>query len=851
MTTNDVDRSQLSPMMKQYLDIKAQYPTELLFFRLGDFYELFFEDGIIAARELELTLTGKRAGLKERVPMCGVPFHSVKPYLEKLIAKGYRIAICEQLEDPKTAKQMVKRGVVEVISRGTITDDELLNRNDQNYIASILDLEYCYVITYADVSTGLLYSLTLNHDFNQLLNEVEALGFQEVILENNSAIFLINALKDKLGVEVTISKSYLKTGFESIINSVTSVQAQTGVRHLLYYLVVRQLKDMSHLEPVKVIDPQHYLQMDAATIRSLELTTTWRLSERTNSLIGLLDQTKTAMGSRCLKDWLLHPLRDQTAIEARYDQIETLNNEFIIKAELINNLKEVYDLERLSSKVSCGPIKARDLLQIKKSLAILPLIKQNIIDLKFNYQLETFPDLVQLLESSLIEDPPLSLQEGHLIKPGYHSQLDEWRLIQSQGQDFIVQFENKVRSETGIKTLKVGFNRIFGYYLEVSKGQINQIKPEFNWERKQTLVNCERYISPELKEKEALILNAEERIKALEYDLFGEIKDQVKKEVAKLKQAAHIISELDAICALAVVASSSNYVRPTFRTQGDLEIIKGRHPVLEKIGGIEFVPNDCLLKGEVRTLLITGPNMSGKSTYMRQVALIIIMAQMGSFVPAQKAVLPIIDRIFTRIGASDDIVGGESTFMVEMTEAQNAISKATSASLILFDELGRGTATYDGMSLAQAILEYSTDQIKCITLFSTHYHELTALTKKRKSIQNVHVEAYLENDELVFLHQVKPGAIDKSYGIQVAKLAQIPEPILKRATEILNQYEKKSPRRSLKSKPVQLALDFSASESQAYQLLITKLKEIDPLRITPLEAINLLFELKDKTPKSK
>lgn len=845
MKRSEVDFEKLSPMMKQYMEIKEEYPQELLFFRLGDFYELFFEDGLIASKELELTLTGKNAGLDERIPMCGVPFHSVKPYLEKLVNKGYKVAICEQLEEAKNAKGMVKRGVVEVISKGTITDYDMLNANDFSYICSVLDFNYIYMLTYADISTGTVYSCSLSHDENKLINELLSLNVQEVVLENNLDSTLINTLKNNYNIEVSFSNDYLEDSYENLVDSLDDARAKMGIKHLLYYLVVRELKDMSHLEKVNVVNKDDYLEMDIHTIRNLELIETLRLKERTYSLIWLLDKTKTAMGSRMLKNWLLRPLKNKKLITERYDKIEILNNEFILKEELRNNLDEVYDIERLCGKITCGNVNARDLLQLKNSLKVFPEIKRIIEDLKFNYDFDEFKELYTLLDNSLYMTPPVSLKEGYLIKDGYNEELDGLKSIRSGGKDFVASFENKIKEETGIKNLKIGYNRVFGYYIEVSKGQIKDIKEEYHWERRQTLSNCERYISPELKEKESLILNAEERIIELEYNLFNEIKETVKKEVLKLKKTAITLSELDVIASLAVCAETLNLVRPTLSEGKDLEIISGRHPVIEEVSKTEYVPNDCIMKNDVLTLLITGPNMSGKSTFMRQLAISVIMAQMGSFVPAKSATMPIIDKIFTRIGASDDLVSGSSTFMVEMNEARNAICNATENSLILFDELGRGTATYDGMSLAEAILEYINENIKCLTLFSTHYHELTSLEKKYPSIKNVHVSAYEEGNRIVFLHKIKNGAIDKSYGIHVARLAKMPESLLKRAEDILNEHENNKTKTKKEESSVQLSINFEEPKEKKDDLLKERLNEIDPLRITPMEAINLLYELKE------
>ncbi len=844
MKMSEVNKTDLSPMMQQYMDIKEQYKEELLFFRLGDFYELFFEDGIIASRELELTLTGKNAGLKERIPMCGVPFHSVNPYIEKLVDKGYKVAICEQLEDPKNTKGMVKRGVVEVISKGTVVNLELLNEHDNNYIASVIDFEYLYMLTVADISTGELKSLSIPHHKDKLLNEILHLNIKEVILENNEDIELITMLKDNYGVEISISDNYLTEGYEELLNSTDEPRVKQGIRHLLYYLVVRELKDLRHISHVEIIDKNDFLEMDVHTVRNLELVLTLRLHERTYSLLWLLDKTKTAMGSRKLKTWLLNPLRNKEEIEERYKKLEVLNNEFILKDELRDLLFEIYDLERLCAKVMCGNLNARDLLQIKNSLSVLPRVKDIIKDLGFSYNVNSHSDLFNLLESSIYENPPLSIKEGYLIKDGYNKELDEFKSIRSGGKDFLIDFENKIKESTGIKNLKVGFNRVFGYYIEVSKGQAKEVSESLGWERRQTLANCERFISPELKEKESMILNAEEKIFELEYNLFCEIRDKIKDQILELKETADVISEIDAIISLAVCADEYNLVKPKLNLDSKLEIIQGRHPVIEAVSKSAYVPNDVIMDNTTDILLITGPNMSGKSTYMRELAIIIIMAQMGSYVPAQSANLPIIDKIFTRIGASDDLVSGESTFMVEMKEARNALVNATKNSLILFDELGRGTSTFDGMSIAQAILEYVAKSIKCKTLFSTHYHELTRLEKDFLNVKNVHVAAKEEGNMITFLHKVKNGPADKSYGVHVARLAKMPEELLKRADVILSEYETEAKKQKVVDNGIlQMAMDFGNEKEE--DALREKLKSIDPLRLTPIEALNILFELKE------
>lgn len=846
MNRSDVDYNKLSPMMKQYMDIKKEYEDELLFFRLGDFYELFFEDGILASRELELTLTGKNAGLDERIPMCGVPFHSVSPYIEKLVSKGYKVAICEQLEDPRLVKGMVKRGVVQVISKGTIFDFELLNKNENNYIGSLLDFNHLYILTYADISTGKLYSLTLEHNIDDVVNEVLSLNIKELVLADNNDVNLTNLLKNQYGISYTVSTEYLEDKtYEKLLEQVKDMHQKTGIKHLLYYLVVKELKDCTHFEHVTVINKKDYLKMDIHTIRNLELVETLRLKERTNSLLWLLDKTKTAMGSRLIRDWILNPLTNKEKILKRYSEIEKFNTEFIIKDELREDLNLVYDLERLSSKVVGGNLNARDLLQLKQSLSILPKIKEKLSSIEVDADFDTHQDIYLLLEKAIYENPPVGIKEGYLIKEGYNNELDELKNIRSGGKDFISDFEKQVKEETGIKNLKVGYNKVFGYYIEVSKGQVNLVKDEYKWDRKQTLTNCERFISPLLKEKEALILNAEDRIIDIEFNLFNEIRSIIKKEVLGLLKTASAIANIDAIISLSVCADEYHLVKPELNDNHIIDIKNGKHPVIEKVSKGEYVPNDCLMNEEINTLLITGPNMSGKSTYMRQLAIIIIMAQMGSFVPADSASLPIIDQIFTRIGASDDLVSGESTFMVEMKEARNAICNATKDSLILFDELGRGTATYDGMALAKAILEYVTTEIKCKTLFSTHYHELTEIESYSPTIKNVHVAVKEEGEKVTFLHKIKNGPVDKSYGIHVAKLADIPKKVIDRAGTILKEYEKGTV--SNTSNKVQLSMPLEIISNDKENILEEKLKEIDPLNMTPMEALNKLYELKEMT----
>lgn len=834
-----VDRTKLSPMMLQYMEIKDRYPDTLIFFRLGDFYELFFEDADVCSRELELTLTGKNAGLSERVPMCGVPHHSAKIYIEKLISKGYKVAICEQLEDPKLAKGMVKRDVIEVVTKGTMVDLEFLNEHDFNYIGTIFDYGYNYLIVYLDLSTGKVFGIFVPHNKTSLINEVLSLNLKEIIVENNFDIELINIFKNTYSISITINDLYLEDEYKSVYEGINDERIVKALKNIMYHLHVTQLKDLSHLSHIEMVQKDDYLNMDIHTIRNLELLETLRLKERKFSLLWLLDKTKTAMGSRTLKSWLMNPLKDETKINKRLDYIESLNNNFLQREELMRDLYEVYDLERLTGKVICGSLNGRDLLQIKNSIKVIPDINRILNELKFDITLNTHEELFKLLESSISEDAPISIKEGGIIKSGYNAELDELKSIRSGGKDFISGIEAKLKEETGINNLKVGYNKVFGYFIEVSKGNSKRVSEELGWERRQTLTNAERYITPELKEKEALVLNAEERIIDLEYNIFMEIKESVKGVLFELKETATLLSEIDSLCSLSLVSEEHHLIRPKFNDNHNLRIIDGRHPVVEVVSNNNYVKNDVIMDESTSTLLITGPNMSGKSTYMRELAIIIIMAQMGSFVPAAEANLPIFDSIYTRIGASDDLVSGESTFMVEMIEAKNAIVNATENSLILFDELGRGTATFDGMSLARAILEYVNLKIKCKTLFSTHYHELTDLSDTIPSIKNVHVDAIEEDGKVTFLHKVKEGPIDKSYGIHVARLAGLPEDLLKRASEFLASYESHEKREVF----VQQSLNFE--EKHEDNKLEEKIKEIDILKMTPMDAINFLYELKN------
>ena len=845
MNRNEVDMTKITPMMKQYLDIKKQYLDTILFFRLGDFYEMFFEDANIAARELELTLTGKNAGLDTKIPMCGVPHHAASLYIEKLVAKGYKVGICEQVEDPKDAKGIVKRDVVQVVSSGTLINNESLNEKENNYIGAIIDFHHAYGLVYADISTGEVFAKLIDMNLSKIVSEVVYLNIKELIVNSNIDIALTNLLKDQFAVVISHYNNIEEYDeYKQLYSHIKDIRYIETIKYLLTYLNETQKRNLLHLQPVVIKDDNSYLKMDLHTKNNLELTETIRLKQRNYSLLWLLDKTKTAMGSRMLKTYIEYPLISTKLINRRLDMVEVLLKEFILKGDLQNCLYEVYDLERLSGRIAFGNANARDLLQLKLSLKDLPNIKTIVTKLNFDHEITTFEDLYILLEKSINENAPLTIKDGYLIKDGFNLELDELRSLRKGGKDFIAKFELEEKERTGIKNLKVGYNRVFGYYIEVSKGSVSLVKDEFGYERRQTLSNCERYISPILKEKESLILNAEENIVKLEYELFVDIRNQIKNYIPKIQTLAKSLGELDVMQAFATVSEENRYIRPIFNNKNEMTIIDSRHPVVEKVTNYEFVTNDIVMNDQTNILLITGPNMAGKSTYMRQTAILVIMAQIGCFVPAKSASMPIFDAIYTRIGASDDLVSGQSTFMVEMLEANNAINNATSNSLILFDELGRGTATFDGMALAQAIIEHIHDNIKCKTLFSTHYHELTDLNNNLINLKNIHVSAIEEAGEITFLHKVKDGSIDKSYGIHVAKLAHLPDSLIKRAEVILNIYENKEKKHDNK---IQESINFV--EETKHSVIEEELSNLNPLEITPLEALNILYNLKAKIKK--
>ena len=839
MERKDVKLEDVSPMMREYLKTKSEYEGIILFYRLGDFYEMFFDDAITASHELELTLTGKQCGLSERVPMCGVPHHALNVYLEKLIEKGYKVAICEQMEDPKTAKGIVKREVIQIVSAGTLTSTEIVNEKDFNYIASVTDYNYIYALSYADLLSGKVYTTFVEKNREKIISHIVNLNIKEIVVHDNFDVDLIHRLKTNYNIFISYynDESLYK---KDIFGRVTDSKLINNTSLLLNYLTNSLKQDLSHIQEVEVIDSGLFLELDKECIKNLELVETIRNKDRQNSLLGFMDKTKTAMGSRLLKSYLISPSINKDEILRRQNLTEKLINEFLLKSELKSFLYEIYDLERLTGKVVCSNLNARDLLQLKTSIKVIPDIN-NILKSLGEPLLETFDELYNLLESSIKEDVPLTIKEGNIIKDGFNREIDELRSIKSGGKDFISKFEMEEKERTGIKGLKIGFNKVFGYYIEVPKGQVNQVKPEFQYDRKQTISNCERYITPLLKEKENLILNAEERLNSLEYDVFCSIKEEVKKYISSLQKVSNYIAYYDVMQSFATVAEESNFVKPTINDEGIVEIIGGRHPVVESVIDGEYIDNDVILDGNTNILIITGPNMSGKSTYMREFGIIAILNQIGSYVPASKCNLPIFDKIFTRIGASDDLVGGESTFMVEMKESAYALLNATSKSLILFDELGRGTSTYDGMSLAGAIIDYIATKVKCKTLFSTHYHELTDMENKLPGIRNVHVSIDETDGDITFLHKVMDGPVDKSYGINVAKLANLPITVIDKAQELLEEYEKNDNRPRKRVTQFQLDLNTKDDELRDY------IKTINPLEVTPIEALVILDKIKKKS----
>lgn len=838
MKMSEVDINMLSPMMKEYYKTKSEYMDVLLFYRLGDFYEMFFEDAITASHELELTLTGKNAGLKERVPMCGVPHHAVNVYLEKLIDKGYKVAICEQVEDPKLAKGIVKREVTEIVSKGTLTNTDCLDENDYNFIASITDYNYIYTLSYLDLLSGKVFATFVSKSSDKLISEIVSLGIKEVVVTSDFDNSITKVLKNNYNIYVSIYDKDYSNINRSKVSNLADAKLEDNTLKLISYITFNQKKEINHLMKPVIVNSKDYLSLNRECIRNLELVETIRNKDKMYSLLWFLDKTKTSMGSRMLKEFILKPVVSESEINKRHDLIDLFKKEFMSISELRDFLYQIYDLERLVGKVSINTLNGRDLLQLKSSLGVLPDINLILENIGLE-KVETFSELYELLDKSIDLDAPVTIKEGGLIKDGFNKELDELKSIRKNGKDFISKFESEERERTGIKTLKVGYNKVFGYYIEVSKGQKDNIKEEFGYVRKQTISNSERYITNSLKEKEDMILNAEDKIKDMEYNIFLSIKSEVSKYIGNLQKVSDYIAYLDVMQSLTKVSEENNFVRPIINHEHNINIVDAKHPVVMKVIKDDYVSNNIVMDEYTNILMITGPNMSGKSTYMRTLAIIVILNQIGCFVPASSCELPIFDKIFTRIGASDDLVGGESTFMVEMKESAYALKNATENSLILFDELGRGTSTYDGMSLAGSIIEYVNKYLKCKTMFSTHYHELTKMAEYTPSIKNVHVSINETDGKVVFLHKVMDGAVDKSYGINVAKLAGLPDEVIEGAGKLLETYESTS--KTEKKHIKQFELDLETPNKDPLREF---LRNINPLEVTPMEALKLLDEMK-------
>jgi len=830
--------------------------------------------------------------------MCGVPYHAAKNYIEQLVEKGYKVAVCEQVEDPKTAKGVVRREVVQLITPGTMMEGRTIDEKENNFLAALTHFEDgSYALACNDLTTGQNTVTLLTGSVEDILLEVYATGSKEIVVDSSFSKDELNKLTETLKMTISYEDATaIPEGLEHLVKNVSQAKLIKAVGRLFNYVIRTQKRSLDHLQPVEIYYTNQFMKIDVHSKRNLELTETLRTKEKTGSLLWLLDKTKTAMGGRMLKQWMERPLIQKERIEERLEMVETFVNDYFLREDLKEKLKEVYDLERLAGKVAFGNVNARDLLQLRRSLLQVPAILEaiSLLDNAYAARLIQGADpcesLTELLGRSIQENPPLSIKDGDIIKDGYNDKLDQYRYVSKNGKTWIAELEKRERDITGIKSLKIGYNRIFGYYIEVTKANLGAL-PEGRYERKQTLANAERFITDELKEKETLILEAEEKIVQLEYDLFTALREEVKVFIPKLQHLAKVISELDVLQSFATVSEEEQFVKPVLTTKREIFIKDGRHPVVEKVlNGKLYVPNDCIMPENMDVFLITGPNMSGKSTYMRQLALVTVMSQIGCFVPATEAVLPVFDQIFTRIGAADDLISGQSTFMVEMLEAKNAIANASERSLILFDEIGRGTSTYDGMALAQAIIEHIHDQIGAKTLFSTHYHELTVLEDSLDQLKNVHVSAIEENGKVVFLHKIQDGAADKSYGIHVAQLAELPDSLIARAKEVLAQLEGQEeiviPKRVevkaqeqevipepivVKEEPIEIEetkVDneeesqlsfFGAEQSSKKQdkpaldaketAVLTQIKKIDLLDMTPLEAMNELYRLQKKLKK--
>lgn len=870
----------LSPMMQQYVKTKEEYKDCILFYRLGDFYEMFFEDALTASKELDITLTGKDCGLEERAPMCGVPFHAVDTYINKLIEKGYKVAIGEQVSDPKASKGLVERKVIRVVTPGTNLDTQSLDETKNNYLMSIVFVDNSFGCAIADITTGDCY-VTEVDKAQKLLDEINKYSPAEIIC-NESLLFSgvdLDDLKNRLGITVYPLDSWyfdddkcrqtLMAHFHiGTLEGLGLKDYDSGtiaVGALFQYLIETQKRDLSHMTTIHPYSADRYMLIDSSSRRNLELVETLREKQKRGSLLWVLDKTKTAMGARMMRKYVEQPLIDVVAIEARLEAVEELNNQAMIRDEIREYLHPIYDMERIISRVSYRSANPRDLIAFSTSLSMLPYIRQNLEELKapllqeICQQMDALEDICSLITSAIVEDPPLAMKEGGIIRDGYNEEVDTYRRSKSEGKQWLTQLEEKERERTGIKNLKVKYNRVFGYYLEVTNS-FKELVPE-DYVRKQTLANAERYITPELKKLEDMILGAEDKLFALEYTLFADVREKIGDEVKRIQQTAKAVASIDVLASLSLVSQRNNFVRPRLNTKGIIDIKDGRHPVVEQmISNDMFIANDTYLdNNKKRISIITGPNMAGKSTYMRQSALIVLMAQIGSFVPAQKANIGIVDRIFTRVGASDDLASGQSTFMVEMTEVANILRNATQNSLLILDEIGRGTSTFDGLSIAWAVIEYinNTKLIGAKTLFATHYHELTELEGKLPGVNNYCIAVKEQGDDIVFLRKIVKGGADKSYGIQVAKLAGVPNAVIQRAKELVDQLTDTdiiSTVKDIASSKKNCAMSFDPVDMEQMSLfdtvqnddIIRELEEVDISHLTPMDAMNFLYKLQNK-----
>ena len=866
--------AEVSPMMQNYLNTKAQYKDCILFYRLGDFYEMFYDDAITASRELEITLTGKACGTEEKAPMCGVPFHAAEIYISRLIAKGYKVAIAEQLEDPKKAKGIVKRDVIRVVTPGTVIETNMLEEKKNNYIMGIVKKGLYYGLAICDISTGDFYATQIKlpeNNFEKLLDEYARFVPAEIVVNETMGLSTkeIDIMKDRNNTFVTIRENEMFSEDENLLLKLYNVEDSFGkkkedlkdeklsvqaINGLLNYFSETQKVKLEHINKIELYEVKKYMALDINARRSLELTERMRDKSKRGTLIWVLDKTSTSMGGRLLRRWINDPLLEVKEINERLEAVREFKDNIMLRGDIIETLKKVYDIERLAGKISYGNANARDLISLKNSLSNLPGLKELLSSTKSKLlqkhysNLDELKDIYKLIDEAIVEDPPISVKEGGIIKTGYSKEIDEYRNASTDGKKWIIELESREKELTGIKNLKVGYTRVFGYYIEVTKSFLNQV-PEDRYIRKQTLTGGERFVTEELKQIEGKILGAEEKVVALEYNEFVKIRDEIGKNIERLQKSANVVANVDVLNSLAVVAEDNNYVCPVVDESGKIEIKAGRHPVIEQmIDSGSFVQNDTNLdKEENRVAIITGPNMAGKSTYMRQVALITLMAQIGSFVPAESAKIGVVDKIFTRVGASDDLSSGQSTFMVEMSEVANILKEATPNSLVILDEIGRGTSTYDGLSIAWAVAEYiaSKEKVGCKTLFATHYHELIDLENKIDGIKNYSVAVKEKGEDIIFLRKIVEGGTDESYGIHVAKLAGVPKTVVTRANKILQSLEKggvKIKEEKEDKKQVEGQFDFY---NMTLANIATELDKVNLNELTPIDALNTLAKMKE------